>query len=318
MFIVDRSQQAGGKFQRKAKQAIMRHIKRRSSEFASVSIITYGARSKNARPQAIINKDAGKTLLLNRIRNMQQDEPGVTDAQDLAEALKMAHDVLDHRYMIVDRITPKSTPLHEIVVLGKSGVGQYNSSLCMDGNQRVSYLFIGSCPSKPINLADSRRRCFRKNMCSEHTQSPKKALNHFFSVKTRSVFEKSPKQVRGGSNQFLMGFVNISSVVDTTRTQPNKTIYCLHFQVDTDANFEDDTSCEDNQCNLKLNILDAGPSNQLTALYSLPREAFFHVLAPISQFRIRLTHNFRAGSRFTARMSMIPKSNRQACPGINE
>ena len=311
MFILDRSKQAHETFLKKAKNAMRKHIRNRTSEFASVSIITYGARSKNAPPQTIINKDAGKNLLLKRIRDMQQDEAGVTDAEDLDEALMMAHDILDAGYMVVDKITAGLTPLHEIVVLGKSGVGQYNSSLCMDDNQKVSYLFVGSCPSQAINHADSRRRCYRRNMCSQHTQSPKKALQRFFSVKTRSVFEKSPKQVRGGSNQSLMGFVNISSVVDTTRTQPNTTIYCLHFQIDTDADYEDDTLCEDNQCNLKLNILDAGPSDQLTALSF---EAFFPVLPPMSEFRIRLTHNFRAGSRFTARMSMTPKSSRQRCP----
>ena len=270
MFILDRSKQAHGTFLKKAKNAMKKHIRKRTSEFASVSIITYGARSKNAPPQTIINKGAGKTLLLKRIRKMEQNEAGVTDAQDLDQALKMAHDALAHQ--LIERETPGSTPLHEIVVLGKSGVGQSNSSLCTVRNQKVSYLFVGSCPSKPINFTD--RRCYRQNMCSEHPQSPKKALNHFFSAKKRSIFEKSPKQVRGGSNQSLMGFVNISSVVYTTRTQPNKTIHCLQFTVDTDV--EEEKRCESEACNLTLHVENAGPCNQ-SQILSGQLQAFFQV-----------------------------------------
>ena len=130
MFILNRSKQAHGRFLSKAKNAMKKHIKRRTSEFASVSIITYGARSENVPPQAIINKDAGKTLLLNRIRNMQQGEAGVTDAQDLVEALKMAHDVLT--LQLIERETQTLTPLHKIIVLGKS-------STCCSGQHFFVY-----------------------------------------------------------------------------------------------------------------------------------------------------------------------------------
>ena len=276
MFILDRSKQAHGRFLRKAKNAMKKHIKRRTSEFASVSIITYGARSKNAPPQTIINKDTGKTLLLKRIRHMQQDEQGVTDAEDLDEALEMAHNVLAHQ--LIERETQTLTPLHEIVVLGKSGVGQYNSSLCMVGHQKVSYLFVGSCPRPPTNHTDSENGCYKSDMCSKHTHSPKKALQHFFSGKKRSVFEKSPKQVRGGSNQSLMGFVNISSVVDTTRTQHNTTIYCLQFNVDTNSDHGEDVyvRCENYACNLTLHVEDAGPCSQ-SQILSRQLQAFFQV-----------------------------------------
>ena len=120
MFILNRSKQAHGRFLSKAKNAMKKHIERRTSEFASVSIITYGARCKNEPPQAIINNDAGKTLLLNRIGNMQQGEAGVTDAQDLGEARNMAHDVV--AFQLLERETQTLAPLHKIIVLGKSSM----------------------------------------------------------------------------------------------------------------------------------------------------------------------------------------------------
>ena len=88
------------------------------------------------------------------------------------------------------------------------------------------------------------------------------------------MFEKSPRQVRGGSIQSLAGFVKISSVVNTTRAQPNKTIYCLQFNVDTDA--EEDVRCENYTCNLTLHVENAGTCHQ-SQILSGQLQAFFQV-----------------------------------------
>ena len=222
-FLIDLSA-SQTKFPAKARKSVLRHIDSKSSDYASVALVTYGTHIRTQEyPSAMITNKQGRAILNKTLQNLDWNGTPVTHASSLEQALKIAHNLV---YGVkTERTSMKqgNQVLRQIVIISERGQSIGGSTdLC--SRTHTDYLFITKrCPTRILSET--------KGICPTHLVSnqtcarqPNKALKQFFSERTRSIWEGAANTAKKLASH---GLINV------TRVFPGdgKQTYCFTINI---------------------------------------------------------------------------------------
>ena len=197
-------------FPAKARKAVLRHINSKSSDYASVALVTYSTHTRTKEhPGAMITNKRGRALLNKKLQKLDwTGGMSATHASSLEQALKIAHNLVDGVKTERAYMKQGNQVLRQIVIISERGQNIGGSTDICSRKDR-DYLFITKrCPTRV--LSETKILCptqlANNQTCSRKTS---KGLKQFFSERARNVFEGTANTSKNIASQ---GFINVSSI----------------------------------------------------------------------------------------------------------
>ena len=195
-------------FSAKARKAVLRHINSKSSDYASIALVTYGThiRTKD-HPSAIITNKRGRVFLNKTLQNLDwTGGTSATHASSLKHALKIAHSLVNGVKTERAYMRRGNLILRQIVIISERGQSIGGSTDLCSGKHSDHLFITKRCPTRILSETKrlSPTRLANNQYCS---RQPGKALKQFFLERARNVFEGTVDTSKTEASQ---GFINVT------------------------------------------------------------------------------------------------------------